>query len=184
MPHPWRHSRPGWMWLWAAWSGGWQPCTQQGVETGLSLWSFATQAILWLHDSMKSYLSCLSWKPHQSPLSSQAMLARHKRKRFSNSLLHIRHTACKLDKTSKGSKNVCRVYIVSCRAPSMALSRWGNSKEKGNGKWVSMEHRLSWEFASGLVQLEETSSSYHGLIAVQSHSCSFHSLLIKVKFVP
>jgi len=21
MPHPWRHSRPGWMWLWAAWSG-------------------------------------------------------------------------------------------------------------------------------------------------------------------
>ena len=26
MPHPWRHSRPGWMWLWAAWSGGWRPC--------------------------------------------------------------------------------------------------------------------------------------------------------------
>ena len=24
---PWRHSRPGWMWLWAAWSGGWRPCT-------------------------------------------------------------------------------------------------------------------------------------------------------------
>ena len=23
MPHPWRHSRPGWMWLWAAWSAGW-----------------------------------------------------------------------------------------------------------------------------------------------------------------
>jgi len=22
MPHPWRHSRPGWMWLWAAWSSG------------------------------------------------------------------------------------------------------------------------------------------------------------------
>jgi len=21
--HPWRHSRPGWMWLWAAWYGGW-----------------------------------------------------------------------------------------------------------------------------------------------------------------
>ena len=20
------HLRPGWMWLWAAWSGGWQPC--------------------------------------------------------------------------------------------------------------------------------------------------------------
>jgi len=27
MPHPWRHSRPGWTWLWAAWSGGWWPCT-------------------------------------------------------------------------------------------------------------------------------------------------------------
>ena len=27
MPHPWRHSRPGWMWLWAAWSAGWRPCT-------------------------------------------------------------------------------------------------------------------------------------------------------------
>ena len=23
MPHPWRHSRPGWMWLWAAWAAGW-----------------------------------------------------------------------------------------------------------------------------------------------------------------
>jgi len=22
-PHPWRHSRPGWMWLWAAQFGGW-----------------------------------------------------------------------------------------------------------------------------------------------------------------
>ena len=30
MPHPWKHSRPGWMWLWAAWSGGWWPCAQQG----------------------------------------------------------------------------------------------------------------------------------------------------------
>jgi len=27
MPHPCRHSRPGWMWLWAAWSAGWRPCT-------------------------------------------------------------------------------------------------------------------------------------------------------------
>jgi len=22
-----RGSRPGWMWLWAAWSAGWRPCT-------------------------------------------------------------------------------------------------------------------------------------------------------------
>jgi len=27
MPHPCRHSRPGWMWLWAAWSAGWWLCT-------------------------------------------------------------------------------------------------------------------------------------------------------------
>jgi len=27
MPHPWMHSRSGWMWLWAAWSSGWRPCT-------------------------------------------------------------------------------------------------------------------------------------------------------------
>ena len=27
MPHPCRHSRPGWMWLWAAWAAGWRPCT-------------------------------------------------------------------------------------------------------------------------------------------------------------
>jgi len=34
MPHPWRHSRPGWMCLWAAWSSGWRPCPWQG---GLNL---------------------------------------------------------------------------------------------------------------------------------------------------
>jgi len=27
MPHPWRHSGPGCMWLWAAWAGGWRHCT-------------------------------------------------------------------------------------------------------------------------------------------------------------
>jgi len=30
LPHPWRHSKPGWMWLWAALSSGWRPCTSQG----------------------------------------------------------------------------------------------------------------------------------------------------------
>jgi len=30
MPHPCMHSRPGWMWLWATWAGGWRPCTWQG----------------------------------------------------------------------------------------------------------------------------------------------------------
>jgi len=47
MPHPWKHSRPRWMWLWAGWSSGWWPCTQQGAETRWSLWSFSTRAILW-----------------------------------------------------------------------------------------------------------------------------------------
>jgi len=28
MGHGW--TWPGWMWLWAAWSGGWQPCPWQG----------------------------------------------------------------------------------------------------------------------------------------------------------
>ena len=28
MPHPWRHSRPGWTGLSAAWSCGWHPCPQ------------------------------------------------------------------------------------------------------------------------------------------------------------
>ena len=51
MPHPWRHSRPGWMWLWAAWCGGWWPWTYQEVETRWSLWSFSTQAILWFYNS-------------------------------------------------------------------------------------------------------------------------------------
>ena len=30
MPHPWNHTRPGWTWLWAAWSSGWQPYLWQG----------------------------------------------------------------------------------------------------------------------------------------------------------
>ena len=74
MPHPWRHKRPGWMWLWAAWSGGWRPCTWQGVETGWSLWSFSTQAILWFYDCMTIIFQkakyCLFLSPSLSwPLS-------------------------------------------------------------------------------------------------------------------
>ena len=32
MPHPCRHSRPGWMWLWAAWSAGCDPAHSRGLE--------------------------------------------------------------------------------------------------------------------------------------------------------
>ena len=31
VPHPWRHSRPGWIGLWAAWAGGGQPCPWEGL---------------------------------------------------------------------------------------------------------------------------------------------------------
>ena len=32
MPHPCRHSGPGWMWLWAAWAAGWRPAHSRGLE--------------------------------------------------------------------------------------------------------------------------------------------------------
>ena len=32
MPHPCRHPRPGWMWLWAAWAAGWRPAHSRGLE--------------------------------------------------------------------------------------------------------------------------------------------------------
>jgi len=37
VPHPWRHSRPGWMGPWAAWAGGGQPCPWKGLGLG-GLW--------------------------------------------------------------------------------------------------------------------------------------------------
>ena len=45
-PTVWRHSRPGWMWPWAAWAGGWQPCPWQEVGAGWALRSLLTQTIL------------------------------------------------------------------------------------------------------------------------------------------
>jgi len=48
------------MWLWAAWSGGWQRCTKQGVDTRWSLWSFSTQAILWFKYLKQRYLTNIS----------------------------------------------------------------------------------------------------------------------------
>ena len=32
MPHLWRHSRPGCMGSWAAWSSDWQPAHGRGLE--------------------------------------------------------------------------------------------------------------------------------------------------------
>jgi len=55
MPHPCRHSRPGWMWLWAAWSAGWWPCTQQEGWNWMSIAVLFTPGhsmIPWFYDSM------------------------------------------------------------------------------------------------------------------------------------
>jgi len=75
MPHSWRHSRPGWMWLWAAWSGGWRPCTQQGVETRWSLWSFSTQAILW---RCRGEQQAASTKPQEQSCGNKGSFLREK----------------------------------------------------------------------------------------------------------
>jgi len=40
MPHPWRHSRPGWVGPWAAWAGGGQPAHGRG-------WNWMTLKVLW-----------------------------------------------------------------------------------------------------------------------------------------
>lgn len=45
--------KPGWMGLWATWSGGWDTCPGGEFETRLSLRSFLTQIILWFCDSVK-----------------------------------------------------------------------------------------------------------------------------------
>jgi len=45
VPHPWRHSRPAWMGPWAAGSGGWQPCTQQGSLLELLLLEYPSHFI-------------------------------------------------------------------------------------------------------------------------------------------
>ena len=53
LPHPWRPSRPGWMWLWAAWSSGWQPCTSQGGWNSMIvvvLFNQGHSMILWFYE--------------------------------------------------------------------------------------------------------------------------------------
>ena len=68
MPQPWRHSRPGWMWLWAAWSDGWRPCTQKGGWNYMifeALFNSGHSMILWFYDSL------ILWKsksPHDAKL--------------------------------------------------------------------------------------------------------------------
>ena len=46
MPHPCRHSRPGWMWLWEPGLLVSNPAHSRGLELHEALWSFSAQAIL------------------------------------------------------------------------------------------------------------------------------------------
>lgn len=48
--------RPGWMGPQPAWSGAWQPCPQQGFQTGWTLRSFHTQVILWFYEIYELHL--------------------------------------------------------------------------------------------------------------------------------
>jgi len=52
MTHPWRNSRLGWMWPWAVWAGGVQPCPWQGVRADWDLRSPPNEALLWSYDSI------------------------------------------------------------------------------------------------------------------------------------
>lgn len=47
VPHSWRWPRPGWMGSGAVWSGGGQPCPQQGTRAWWPLMYLPTQTILW-----------------------------------------------------------------------------------------------------------------------------------------
>ena len=55
VPHPRRHSRPGWLGPWADSSGGWQPCPWQGVGIGWAWRSLPTQAFLWFCDFLHNH---------------------------------------------------------------------------------------------------------------------------------
>ena len=64
MPHPWRHSRPGWMWLWAAWSAGWRPAHSSGLELDERCGPLQPRPF---YDSMISaYLVCTHTCTHSS----------------------------------------------------------------------------------------------------------------------
>ena len=69
MPHPWRHSRSGWMGLWAPrWSCGCH-CSLQGSWTTWPLWSFPTQTILWFYE-FDQYCCCELTEIKRSPTSA------------------------------------------------------------------------------------------------------------------
>ena len=51
MPHPWKHSRPGWTGLWTTWSGWRCPCSLQGDWARRSV---PTQTILWFYEDVKN----------------------------------------------------------------------------------------------------------------------------------
>lgn len=72
------------LWLWAASSSDWQPC--RGVETGQSLCSFSTQAILPFYD-MTREMPYGAWSGCSLPLTGcQEMLFRERPARLTTSV--------------------------------------------------------------------------------------------------
>lgn len=66
--------KPGWMGLWATWSGGWDTCPGGEFETRLSLRSFLTQIILWFCDSVKClYVAASTHRDTHTSLFSVAL---------------------------------------------------------------------------------------------------------------
>ena len=68
VPHPWRSSSPGWMWLRTAWSDGGQPAHGRGGGNRWSLKSLPIQAIPYFYDTMILWFCFLENCPlHEVP---------------------------------------------------------------------------------------------------------------------
>lgn len=73
MSHPWKCSGSGLMRPWAAWSRAWQPCLLQGVETGWTLRSLPTQAVLWLYWLPENKALCCFDFPLRAIISKKSL---------------------------------------------------------------------------------------------------------------
>ena len=71
MPHPWKHSRSGWMGLWATWSSWRCPCSLQGVR---ARWPLKVPSntnhstILWFYERwmIRQAAICCTWLIHMN----------------------------------------------------------------------------------------------------------------------
>jgi len=76
MPHPWRHSRSGWMGLWATWPSGSSSVHGRGFGKIWSLRSLSTQSILWFYDTSLSFITHAQNLKPECPLDKNT---KHKR---------------------------------------------------------------------------------------------------------